>query len=92
MSLSKTWKSYIGLFLVFGLGVGLVGLHILHALEEGETIRTFLYGILIPLTFSLGIVASGVWLWRSDFDGGIRSVFRSGVGVGLGFLPWWSCS
>lgn len=69
MALSKTWKSSLGLLLVFGLGVGLIVLHISHALEEEETIRTFMYGILIPLIFTLGIVVSGGWLWRSDFDG-----------------------
>lgn len=63
-----------GALVVSALGVGLLTLHIAHLFESGEGFRTFLYGILIPILFSLGVLASGAWLWRrsSSDDYGLR--------------------
>lgn len=67
-----------GALVVSALGVGLLTLHIAHLFESGEGFRTFLYGILIPMLFSLGVLASGAWLWRR----------RSGDGYGLRVGTW----
>jgi signal transduction histidine kinase len=66
---SETVKVGIGLGLVFAFGFGLLGLHLVHAFGEGESIWTFLYGILIPLALAVGLLAGGAWLWTEGTDG-----------------------
>jgi signal transduction histidine kinase len=66
---SETVKVGIGLGLVFAFGFGLLGLHLVHAFGEGESLWTFLYGILIPLALAVGLLAGGAWLWTEGTDG-----------------------
>ena len=57
-----------GLIVILGIGAAFLSLHTSHAVGEGEDLRTFLLGILIPAGFALGILAGGIWLHRSGFD------------------------
>jgi signal transduction histidine kinase len=57
-----------GAIVVSALGVCLLTLHIVHLSSGGEGVRTLLYGILIPILFTLGVLASGAWLWRREAD------------------------
>lgn len=61
--------AWIGVLTVFGLGGGLLVVHLLHALTEGEDMVTFTYGILIPMLFSVGLLVGGVGLWWADYSG-----------------------
>lgn len=84
-------RDRLGLGIVFGLGTGQFALHFIHALGEGENAWTFLYGIMIPMLFSLGLVIGGTWLWRTEQDAEAR--LRIGkwclIGaVALGFGAW----
>lgn len=69
MPLSDGLKTGVGLSVVFSLGGGLFLLHVIHALGEGENLRTFLSGILIPTGFTIGLLAAGGWLWYADLEG-----------------------
>jgi signal transduction histidine kinase len=57
-----------GALLVSALGVGLLALHIAHLFESGEDFWTFLYGILIPMLFAVGVLAGAAWLWGWEAD------------------------
>jgi signal transduction histidine kinase len=57
-----------GALLVSALGVGLLAVHITHLFGSGEDFSTFLYGILIPMLFTVGVIAGGAWLWGWEVD------------------------
>lgn len=69
MSLSDAKKARGGYLIVFGIGICLFALHIIHTLEEGENLQSFLYGIFIPMIFAIGILLGGGWLVKQDFNG-----------------------
>lgn len=69
VSLSDAAKTRLGLGTVWGLGSVLFALHLAHALVETEDFLTFLFGILIPMLFAVGLLVGGGWLWRSEADG-----------------------
>jgi len=69
MELTERWKTRMGLVIVWGIGSGLTAVHVAHALEDTETMWTFLLGIAIPASLSLGLLVGGVWLWQSDRSG-----------------------
>jgi signal transduction histidine kinase len=68
MTVLATVKTRFGALLVTALGAILVALHVIHALEEGGNMRALLFGIVIPVALSVGVIAGGVWLWRENFD------------------------
>lgn len=65
-SLATRAERESGLFLVFGLGLGLFATHLVHAANAQEGFETFLVGILVPLLFSGVLVLGGVWLVVAD--------------------------
>ncbi|GGJ05641.1 hypothetical protein GCM10008995_14310 [Halobellus salinus] len=69
MSASGSWKEYAGLGGIFGTGLGLFGLHTVHALSADESLRALFLGLLIPAGFAVGILAGGAQLRRLDVDG-----------------------
>jgi signal transduction histidine kinase len=71
-----------GALLVSTLGVGLLALHIAHLFGSGEDFSTFLYGILIPMLFTVGVIAGGAWLWGWEVDDDY--VLRVGVWCVIG--------
>jgi len=62
----------LGPAVVLAVGGGFLAAHILHVFGEGEAIREFLFGILIPMLLSAAVVAGGLWLWRGEYGGGRR--------------------
>lgn len=68
-SLSEEAKTRLGLGTVWGLGSVLLVLHVFHVLGESEDFLTFLFGILIPMLFALGLLVGGGWLRWSGADG-----------------------
>lgn len=74
----------VGLLLVFGLGFGLLVLHVSHALSGGENIRTILLGVVFPLGLALGLIAGGGWLWRQESAG--EEIIRVGVWCIIGAI------
>lgn len=64
MTLPDRTRALIGLFVLCGGGVGLFTVHVVHALQPDETLRTGFYGIWLPMALSLGVLFGGVWLWR----------------------------
>ena len=72
----------IGLILIIALGSGLGVLHLAHLCTSGESLWTVVYGIVLPLAFSLGLVLCGLWLGSTDFNG--PDVFRVGLWCWLG--------
>lgn len=69
MTTSERTREALGLFVVFGSGLGMVALHAVHVFREDENFVTILSGIVIPMILSLGLVAGGIWLWQSDVSG-----------------------
>lgn len=59
-------------------------LHLVHL--PGENLRTFLFGILIPMVATAGLLAGGIWLWRRGLGG--AKLLRVGLWclVGAGAL------
>lgn len=69
MEAADTTEVRLGLAVIGSLGLAMLATHVIHAFGEDETLLTFLYGIAIPLVFSVGILVGGFWLWRERFDG-----------------------
>ena len=69
MRTSERTREALGLLVVFGSGLGMVALHVVHVFRTDENFVTFLSGIFIPIILSLGLVAGGIWLWQSDVSG-----------------------
>lgn len=82
MSRTTPGPPQFGLLLIFGSAIGLLALHVMHALEEGENLYTFIYGIGIPMAVSIGLLIGGIWLWHQDIDEEYQ--FRVAVWVGVG--------
>lgn len=66
MRRSASPKRYVGISIILGIGVILLIFHIVHAFSAGEDIQTFLLGILMPMTFAIGVLISGIRLWRTE--------------------------
>lgn len=72
----------IGPAVVFILGAGLFGLHVLHTLGEDEDLAAFVFGILVPMLFAAAVVVAATWLWRSDYTGGRTLLIAAWATVG----------
>ena len=68
MSLPGSVRAHSGLAVVLGTGSGLLALHLAHALSAGESLRTFLLGILLPMGFAAGILLGGAWLRQQPIN------------------------
>lgn len=70
---------------VFVLGFGLTLAHLAHAAIGDETLSTFVFGVLLPLVVSVGVLLGGVWLRRSAVDaaGARRIVAWCAVGIAI---------
>lgn len=75
-------KRYLGLGLSTGVGALFVGVHILHALSEDESVRTFLLGILLPAVCAAVVFAGSIWLWGQNDSA--DAILRVGVWCTLG--------
>ncbi|MFA1611058.1 ATP-binding protein [Halobellus rubicundus] len=84
MTLSRRAKARLGLAIVFGIAIALLSFHARHLLDPNENVWTFLYGILIPMGYSAGVLIGGLWLWRRDVAG--EYVLRVGIWCGIGVL------
>lgn len=69
MQLTDYDRSVLAVILVQSLGLGLLTLHISHAIEGGENLQTFFTGVLFPIGFTGGLITGGVWLWFSAYNG-----------------------
>lgn len=58
-----------GIVIILGIGIVLFGLHVTHALGEGENFRTFLFGILIPMLLAASVIVGTIWQWRQNLKG-----------------------
>lgn len=67
---------------VAALGAALVLVHVGHALGEDESLRTVVFGMVVPTVVSLGVLAGGVWLRRSEF--GAAATRRVGAWCAVG--------
>jgi signal transduction histidine kinase len=83
-SVRESVKARGGLLVVLAIGASLGSIHVRHAIDEQETVTTFLSGILIPMLFALCVFCGGVWLWRRQMDG--RYVLRVAGWCALGAL------
>ena len=70
VGLSEPAKGRIGTVLLAATGLSLVTLHVIHAVQERESVLSFLSGIFIPLSFGVAVLVGGVWLRRRGTDGG----------------------
>lgn len=82
LSLPNFLKRNGGLALIFGLGGGLLLLHLNHTYKSNLNILALLFGTLIPIVLSASVLAGGIWLQRQDLNE--DDILRVGVGCTVG--------
>ncbi|MFB6236730.1 MAG: sensor histidine kinase [Halopenitus sp.] len=82
VTVTERRKALVGVTLVSGLSAAFFTVHLVHASDPGENLRSFVLGSLFPMAQAMGILLGGGWLWKSDFEG--AEIARIGAWAAFG--------